>query len=198
MLFALMTIFRVFTSEIVTAFGVELEFGRVLLARLAGALKGCPLAEAPVRADSAHDVPNRSALLVGLGCLEHQPFPLRQVRRDFAENLPVSGILHTSKWHRASTVVPRFHLLSLLDPRRLFMKKGTHRPLRDTKSRQRSMIKSLRCRGHEHLRSASRRLGFMIGKLSGPRGWETMSPFSGLRSLKDPGCTWLALLLRAT
>ncbi|KAI9443531.1 hypothetical protein H4582DRAFT_1204118 [Lactarius indigo] len=168
----------------------------MLLARLAVALKGYPLAEWFARADSAHDDPNRSALLVGLGRLEHQSFPLRQVRRDFVETVSAFGNLCILKRHRASTVVPRFHLLSLLDPRRLFLQKGSHRPLRDTKSRQRSMVNSLRCRGCEPLRSASRRLGFTIEICPGPRGRGPASPFCRLRSPRDPHHTWPAPLLR--
>ncbi len=86
---------RVWTSEMVAALGAEPEFGRVLLARFAVALICLPRAESWLGAQLALDLPDRSALFVGLGRLEHQPLPHRQVHWDFVEIFPVFGILHT-------------------------------------------------------------------------------------------------------
>jgi hypothetical protein len=193
-------VYRVCTSEIVAARWAVLEFGGVLLARLAVAHKCYPRAEwSRVRAELALDDSYRAVLLFGLGHLEHQSLPLRQVSRDFVEFLLVFGILLKDNLLRpcAPSVAPRFYHLSPHDPRRLFGLKGSHRPLRDTKSRKWSMVYSLRCRGHEPLRSVSRRLGYIINRFSGPHGRGSTSPFCGLRFPRDPACARPAPLLRA-
>ena len=59
------------------------------------------------------------------------------------------------------------------------------------------MVNSPCCRRREPPRSTPRRLGFIIGCLSGPRGRGTTSPFCGLRFPRDPSCVCPGPLLWA-
>jgi hypothetical protein len=175
----------------------EMEFQGVLLASIAMTLESYPRTQLRIRAELALDGAYRSALPFGFGHLEHRSLPLRQVSRDFVEFFPVFGILLKENLLRlrAPHVVLRFHLLSLLDPRRQFMCKGTHRPLWDTKSQQGSMVYSLCCRGPEPLRSVSCRLGYTVEYLLGPCHRGTTSPFGGRRPPGTPVALGLALFL---
>ena len=192
--------FRVSTCKIVAAPIAVMGLHGVRLALLAVPPKRCPRAESLLpRAKLAFDDPHPSALPFGLGRQEHRSVPLRQGSRDRAEVLPVFRVLLKNNLllRRAPHLALRFHLLSPHDPRRLFLRKETHRPLRDTKSQQGSMVYSLRCRGLEPLRSASRRLGYTIEFLLGLHDQGSTSPFRGRRLPWDPSHTLLAPLLRA-
>ena len=195
----LVAISRVYTCKIVAAPIAVMEFQGVHLGLLAVAPKSCPLAELHIRAELALDGPHPSTLPFGLGCQEHQSMPLRQRSRDLAEVLPIFGVLLNDNLlrRRAPDVAPYIHLHALLNPRRLFLYKETHRPLRDTKSQHGLMVCSLCCRGLEPLCSVSHCLGNTIDLCLGPRDGGSTSPLSGRRLPWDPSRTRPAPLLRA-
>ena len=156
---------RVAARKEVPAVVAEEDLQRVRLRRVAVPLEVFPRLERRVGVGTAPalDFANRATCPVGLRGREQRLVPRLELSREL-EVLVLRFLLllllllllrHRFLLHR--------HLLHTpLNPNQLSVRSLFPPPLLETRSLQGSMVNSLRARGREPLRSASRLLGFMI------------------------------------
>ena len=160
------------------------------LRRVAVPLEVFPCPERRVGTAPALDLANRATCPVGLGGCEQRLVPRLELSREL-EVLVLRFLLlllllllllrHRFLLHR--------HLLHTpLNPNQLSVHSLFPPPLLGTWSLQGSMVNSLRVRGREPLRSASRLLGFTIDLFWDPGHRLVAGPSRGPRCLQDPFC----------
>jgi hypothetical protein len=175
---------RVKASEEVATSIAEMDLQRVRLRGLAVPLKLLKVFELRVRAEATLDRLDRPTCKVGLRSLKEQPVR-RLESAGYLEKLCRLFLLLFL--HHAVDTVHRFLTNTPLDPSRRPVRRF-HRPtLLETRSQQGLVVKSVRIRGREPLRSASRLLGFIIILCNWDPGHKVVAgPIRGPLYFPDP------------
>jgi hypothetical protein len=182
--FTVVPLKRVKASEEVATSIAEMDLQRVRLRGLAVAFKLLKVFELRVRAEATLDRLDRPTCKVGLRSLKEQ-----SVRRlesaGYLEKLYRFLLLLL---RRAVDTVHRFLINSPLDPSRHPVRRFYRPTLLETRSRQGLVVNSMRTRGREPLRSASRLLGFAIILCYWDPGHKVVAgPIRGPLCFPDPG-----------
>jgi hypothetical protein len=169
-------------EEVATAIA-EMDLQRVRLCGLTMTLEFLKILELRVRAEAALDCLDRPTREVGLRSLEEQPVS----RLEFAGYLEKLCRFLLLLLHRAVDTVRRFLINTPLDPSRLPIRRFHHPTLLETRSRRGLVVNSVRIRGREPLRSASRLLGFTIKTRFWDPGHKVVAgPSRGPLCFQDP------------
>jgi hypothetical protein len=186
---------RVAARKEVPAAFAEGDLQRVRLRRVAVPLEVFPRPERRVGTAPALDLANRATCPVGLGGREQRLVPRLELSRELEVLvlrflllllllllLRNRFLLHRHR-HRHQ------HLHTPLNPNQLSVHSLFPRPLLGTWSLQGLMVNSLRVRGREPLRSASRLLGFIVDFFVWDPGHRLVAgPSRGPFRLQDPFC----------
>jgi hypothetical protein len=171
---------RIASREKVAAAVAVVNFKRVRLCGPAVTLElleGCKLR---ARAEAALDCLDRPTCQVGLRCLKEQPKRVIQCV-GYLEKFLLLLL------HRVVDTVRRVLTNTTLDPSRIPMRRIHRTTLLEARSRCGLVVKSMRNRGREPLRSASRLLGFAINLINWDPGHKVVAgPSCGPLCIQDP------------
>ena len=168
---------RVGTREKVATSFAEVDLEGVRLRDIAMTHEFLKVLELRIRAKSALNLQDGPTCEVGIRRLEEQSMPWLECRGDL-EKLACHFLVPLL--HRVVDVMRCSLINTPLGPSRLPIRSVHHPTLLETWSRQGLAVNPLRTRGHEALRSASRRLGFVVNTCLGNPGHRfAVGPSSG-------------------